>query len=133
MSSSDPNAALAVDALINTYLRLDEGTAVVVAAHRSHVQVGAQIYSALTLRGAPADVFCFDADDVAAEALTHSAVEELRSRKSVRRTAVVVCESEGPSLQDALARLQGGDPERTPVFRVRVPSTGNSPRIRVPA
>lgn len=113
-----------IDVFLNTYVRLDEGTAVLVVAHRSSARTAAWLYSSLITRGTLADAFCFDVSDCETEALTLSTIAMLRSHKSVRRVAVIVCEPDGPSLKDALTQAQGENPEKTPVFRISGRTSG---------
>jgi hypothetical protein len=113
-----------IDVFLNTYVRLDEGTAVLVCAHRSCARTAAWLYSALVQRGTLADAFCFDASDDEAERTASSTIQALRSAKGVRRVAVIVCEPDGPSLEKALLDAQGDKPEKTPVFRVSGRTTG---------
>lgn len=113
-----------IDVFLNTYVRLDEGTAVLVCAHRSCARTAAWLYSALVQRGTLADAFCFDVADDEAERLASSTITKLRASKGVRRVAVIVCEPEGPSLQKTLDAAQGDKPEKTPVFRVSGRTTG---------
>lgn len=107
-----------IDAFLHTYVRLDEGTAVLVVAHRSSARTAAWLYSSLIARGTLADAFCFDVSDNEAEALTLSTIAKLRAHAHVRRVAVIVCEPDGPSLKDALTEAQGDKPEKTPIFRI---------------
>lgn len=113
-----------IDVFLNTYVRLDEGTAVLVCAQRSCARTAAWLYSALVGRGALADAFCFDVSDIEAEALATASIAMLRAHKGVRRVAVIVCEPEGPSLKDALTTAQGDRPEKTPIFRVSGRTSG---------
>jgi len=113
-----------IDVFLNTYVRIDEGTAVLLCSHRSSVRTAAWMYAALFTRGALAETYCFEEDGEAGDAAVTAAILSLRARPGVRRVAVIVCEPGGPSLQNALSAAQGDAPERTPIFRISGRGTG---------
>jgi hypothetical protein len=113
-----------IDVFLNTYVRIDEGTAVLLCSHRSSVRTAAWIYAALFTRGLDPETFCFEEDDAEGDAAVTAAIRALRARPGVRRVAVIVCEPGGPSLQKTLAAAQADKPERTPIFRISGRGTG---------
>ncbi|MDI1450334.1 hypothetical protein [Polyangium sp. 6x1] len=113
-----------IDVFLDTYVRIDEGTAVLLCSHRSSVRTAAWIYAALWTRGTGPETYCFDGDGEAGDEAVTAAIQALRARPGIRRVAVIVCEPGGPSLQNALSRAQGDKPERTPIFRIAGRGTG---------
>jgi hypothetical protein len=113
-----------IDVFMDTYVRLDEGTAVLLCAHRSCVRTTAWLYAALVLRGAVTDAQCFDHEDEPTERLIMDKLAWMRARPGVRRVAIVVCEPGGASFRELLAGAQGSRPERTPIFRISGRATG---------
>ena len=113
-----------IDVFLDTYVRLDEGTAVLLCAHRSCVRTTAWLYAALALRGAVTDAQCFDREDEPTGRLIVDKLAWMRARPGVRRVAIVVCEPGGPSFRAMLAEAQGSRPERTPIFRISGRATG---------
>jgi hypothetical protein len=113
-----------IDVFLDTYVRLDEGTAVLLCAHRSCVRTTAWLYAALVLRGAVTDAQCFDREDEPSARLIEDKLAWMRARPGVRRVAIVVCEPGGPSFRELLAGAQGSRPERTPIFRISGRATG---------
>jgi hypothetical protein len=107
-----------IDVFLNTYVRLDEGTAVLLCAHRTYARTAAWIFTALVTRGADADALCFDEDDESTGQAITERIAALRASRGTRRVAVIVCEPSGPSFRAVLTAAQGRKPERTPVFRV---------------
>lgn len=121
MNDSNHSSDLAmqgIDVFLDTYVRIDEGTAVLLCSHRSSVRTAAWIYAALYTRGTGPEMYCFEEDDEAGDEAVTAAIQALRARAGVRRVAVIVCEPGGPSLQNALTDAQGDRPERTPIFRI---------------
>ncbi len=113
-----------IDVFLNTYVRLDEGTAVLLCAHRSCVRTTAWLYAALVLRGAVTDAQCFDREDEPTGRLIADKLAWMRARPGVRRVAIVVCEPGGASFRELLSDAQGSRPERTPIFRISGRATG---------
>jgi hypothetical protein len=113
-----------IDVFLDTYVRLDEGTAVLLCAHRSCVRTAAWLYAALVTRGAAAETFLFDGDDAEAEKAVATSLAALRALPHVRRVAVLVCEPGGPSFRRPLEVAQGDKPEKTPIFRVSGRTSG---------
>jgi len=113
-----------IDAFLDTYVRIDEGTAVLLCSHRSCVRTAAWLFAALVTRHAPADVVLFDDDDAKSEKAIFTSLATLRS-PNPRRVAIIVLEPGAPAFQDALAEAQGDNPEKTPVYRV----SGRTPGI----
>jgi len=113
-----------IDVFLDTYVRLDEGTAVLLCAHRSCVRTTAWLYAALVLRGAMTDAQCFDREDEPTERLILDKLAWMRARPGVRRVAIVVCEPGGASFREMLTGAQGSRPERTPIFRISGRATG---------
>ncbi len=113
-----------IDVFLDTYVRIDEGTAVLLCSHRASVRTAAWMYVALATRGAEPETVCFETDNDEADAAVAAAIFMLRARAGVRRVAVIVCEPGGPSLQRALEEAQGARPERTPIFRICGRGTG---------
>ncbi|MRG97745.1 hypothetical protein [Polyangium spumosum] len=113
-----------IDVFLDTYVRIDEGTAVLLCSHRASVRTAAWMYAALWTRGVDPETYCFEEDGDEGDAAVTAAIRALRARPGVRRVAVIVCEPGGPSLQNALAAAQGDKPERTPIFRISGCGTG---------
>lgn len=113
-----------IDVFLDTYVRLDEGTAVLLLAHRSCVRTTAWLYAALVLRGAVTDAQCFDSEDQPTGRLIADKLAWMRARPGVRRVAIVLCEPGGASFRELLSEAQGSRPERTPIFRISGRATG---------
>jgi len=107
-----------IDVFLDTYVQIDEGTAVLVCAHRSSARTAAWLFASLVTRGTNPEVVCFDADDAGTNRAVSEALAALRARPGVRRVAVIVMEPGGPSFQSALGAAQADTPERTPIFRI---------------
>jgi hypothetical protein len=114
-----------IDVFLDTYVRLDEGTAVLLCAHRTCVRTAAWLYAALALRGAQTETHCFDESDAeSSEKDVRNKLAALRARPGIRRVAVIISEPFGPSFRRVLAEAQEAAPERTPVFRIEGPGAG---------
>src|SRR5262249_17167995 len=111
-----------IDVFLDTYVRTDEGTAVLLCSHRSCVRTAAWLYAALVTRGTRSEVVLFDNDDAECEKAGNTSLAVPRG--NARRVAVVVLEPNGPSLRRPLEEAQGDKPEKTPIFRVSGRTTG---------
>jgi hypothetical protein len=113
-----------IDVFLDTYVRIDEGTAVLLCAHRSSVRTASWLFAALAMRGKQPETFVFDEDGHDDDEAVTAAIAALRVRRGARRVAVIVCEPVGPSLTRVLAAAQGDKPERTPIFRISGRTSG---------
>lgn len=107
-----------IDAFLDTYVRIDDGTRVLLCAHRSCARTAAWLYSAIFLRGTEPETFLFDREDPDMEMAIGAALDELRARPGVRRVAVLVCEPAGPSFVGILEQGTTSKSDRTPIFRI---------------
>lgn len=107
-----------IDAFLDTYVRIDEGTRVLLCAHRSCARTAAWLYAAIFLRGTEPVTIVFDQADADSEMAIRAAVDELRARPGVRRVATILCEPGGPSFTSLFERRPEMKSERTPIFRV---------------
>ncbi len=113
-----------IDAFLDTYVRIDEGTRVLLCAHRSCARTAAWLYAAIFLRGTDPVTILFDQDDADQEMALGAALDELRSRPGVRRVATILCEPNGPSFLGLFEQHPEMKSERTPIFRVSGSSSG---------
>ncbi|HMY21313.1 MAG TPA: hypothetical protein PKA58_33555 [Polyangium sp.] len=111
-----------IDAFLDTYVRIDEGTRVLLVAHRSCARTAAWLYAAIFLRGTEPVTIVFDQQDADSELAISAALDELRARPGVRRVATILCEPGGPSFAALFERRPEMKSERTPIFRI----TGSS-------
>lgn len=107
-----------IDAFLDTYVRIDEGTRVLLCAHRSCARTAAWLYAAIFLRGTEPVTVLFDQDDVDTELAIEAALDELRSRPGVRRVATIICEPTGPSFTALFEKCPEMKSEKTPLFRI---------------
>jgi len=108
--------AKGIDAFLDTYVRIDEGTGVLLCAHRSCARTAAQIFAAIFVRGTKPEVILFDHEEADTETEIRNTITTLRNRPGVRRVAIVVCEPVGPSFTKVLE--QGQVSSTSPIFRV---------------
>jgi hypothetical protein len=108
---------LEINSLLDQYVRIDEGTAAVVCAHRSCVQTAAWLHTALILRGIDPFAVMFDDEAGARDRLVCEIAKGI-SRPSARRIVVIVCEPKGPSFCDLLELSMGTSKKRMCVFRI---------------
>ena len=113
-----------IDAFLDTYVRIDEGTRVLLCAHRSCARTAAWLYAAIFLRGTEPVTIVFDQDDTDTEMAIATALEDLRSQPGVRRVATILCEPNGPSFLSVFEQRPAMKSERTPIFRVSGSSAG---------
>jgi len=107
-----------IDAFLDTYVRIDEGTRVLLCAHRSCARTAAWLYAAIFLRGTEPVTFLFDQDDRDMEMAIAASFDDLRTRPGVRRVAIVICEPQGPSFVGAFEQHAATKSDRTPIFRI---------------
>jgi hypothetical protein len=107
-----------IDAFLDTYVRIDEGTRVLLCAHRSCARTAAWLYAAIFLRGTEPMTFLFDQEDVDMEMAIATSLHDLRRLPGVRRVAIVVCEPAGPSFVPIFEQHPTMKSDRTPVFRI---------------
>lgn len=107
-----------IDAFLDTYVRIDEGTRVLLCAHRSCARTAAWLYAAIFLRGTEPLTIVFDQQDADSEKAIQDAIDELRARPGVRRVATILCEAGGPSFVSLFERRPEMKSEKTPLFRV---------------
>jgi hypothetical protein len=88
-----------IDAFLDTYVRIDEGTRVLLCAHRSCARTAAWLYAAVFIRGTEPLTFLFDQEDASTEMAIRSAIDDLRARPGVRRVVTILCEPNGPSFK----------------------------------
>ncbi|MBK9260495.1 MAG: hypothetical protein IPM54_11770 [Polyangiaceae bacterium] len=114
-----------IDAFLDTYVRIDEGTRVLLCAHRSCARTAAWLYAAIFVRGTEPATFCFDHDDSDTEKEIAASLEDLRARPGVRRVAIVVCEPAGPSFARIFEEQLGKNHDKTPIFRISGSNSGD--------
>lgn len=119
-----------IDAFLDTYVRIDEGTRVLLCAHRSCARTAAWLYAAIFLRGTEPVTFLFDQEDADMEMAIAASLSDLRNRPGVRRVAIVVCEPEGPSFMGIFEERPDMKSERTAIFRVSGSSGAFDPSRR---
>jgi hypothetical protein len=107
-----------IDTFLDTYVRIDDGTRVLLCAHRSCARTAAWLYSAIFLRGTESETFLFDREDADMEMAIGAALDDLRARPGVRRVAVIVCEPSGPSFVGILEQRVEKNSAKTPIFRI---------------
>ena len=107
-----------IDAFLDTYVCIDEGTRVLLCAHRSCARTAAWLYAAIFVRGTEPVTFCFDREDADTEMDIAESLAEMLARPGVRRVAVIVCEPAGPSFARIFEKQSGKSRERTTIFRV---------------
>lgn len=113
-----------IDAFLDTYVRIDEGTRVLLCAHRSCARTAAWLYSAIFVRGTEPLTFLFDQEDADMEMALRQALDDVRARPGVRRVAIVVCEPSGPSFVRIFEQHPEMKSHRMPIFRVSGSSSG---------
>lgn len=107
-----------IDTFLDSYARVDEGSACVLCVHRSCADVGAWIAAALTLRGAPLQMFSFDhRDDALFEEVLQGKLAALR-RPEIRRVVVIVCELSTMTFRRVLKRAREAEPDRVSLVRL---------------
>jgi hypothetical protein len=109
-----------VSKFLDQYVRIDEGTAVVVCAHRSYAQTAAWLYTAIFMRGIDPSTVMFVVEEDARDKLVFE-IAACLARPSVRRVAVVVCEPAGPSFCDVLEMTMAINATMLAVFRISGP------------
>lgn len=113
-----------IDAFLDTYVRIDEGTRVLLCAHRSCARTAAWLYAAVFIRGTEPVTFLFDQEDTATELAIRTAIEKLQARPGVRRVVTILCEPTGPSFTSVFEDRPEMKNERTPIFRISGSYTG---------
>lgn len=106
-----------ISKFLDQYVRIDEGTAVVVCAHQSLVQTVAWLYTSIFMRGFDPSTIMFVAEEDARDKLVIE-IAVCLARPSVRRVAVIVCEPAGPSFCDVLEATMAIDATMLDVFRI---------------
>jgi len=114
-----------IDAFLDTYVRIDEGTRVLLCAHRSCARTAAWLYSAIFVRGTEPVTFLFDQEDADMEMTIGQALDDLRARPGVRRVAIVMCEPGGPSFQGILEQHPEMKSNRLSIYRVSGSTSGS--------
>lgn len=107
-----------IDAFLDTYVRIDDGTRILLCAHRSCARTAAWLYSAIFIRGTEPVTFLFDQEDADMELAIAAALDDLRARPGVRRVAIVVCEPAGPSFVGIFEKCAATKSDRMPIFRI---------------
>lgn len=93
----------AIAAFIATYIRPDEGTSILLLAHHSCTQTAAWFVTECVRCGyMPEVVQVWQAAGQEQDVV--GKIVELATRPNMRRVAVVVCESSGPSFVDVLEK-----------------------------
>jgi hypothetical protein len=110
-----------VGSFLDQYVRIDEGTAAVICAHRSFVQTAAWLHAAIFLRGTRPATVIFDNEDDARDMLVCEIALGIAS-PSARRVVIIVCEPEGPSFCDLLESTMGTGRGMMSVFRISGPN-----------
>ncbi len=113
-----------IDAFLDTYVRIDDGTRILLCAHRSCARTAAWLYSAIFIRGTEPVTFLFDQEDADMEMAIGAALDDLRARPGVRRVAIVVCEPVGPSFVGTFEQRAAMKSDRTPIFRISGSTSG---------
>lgn len=113
-----------IDAFLDTYVRIDEGTRVLLCAHRSCARTVAWLYSAIYLRGTEPETILFDQANTDTEMAIDAALDDLRTRPGVRRVATILCEPNGPSFMGIFELRPEMKSERTPLFRLSGSNSG---------
>lgn len=113
-----------IDAFLDTYVRIDEGTRVLLCAHRSCARTAAWLYAAVFIRGTEPVTFLFDQEDASTEMAIRSAIDDLRALPGVRRVVTILCEPNGPSFKNVFEDRPEMKNERTPLFRISGSYTG---------
>lgn len=106
---------MSVDSFLDLYVRIDEGTRVLLCVERSSVQTAAHLYAGIFVRGTKPSVIEFEQEDLATEATIREALVALRT-PSTRRVAVIVCETGIPSFVEVLEN--NAERNRMAVFRI---------------
>ena len=107
-----------IDAFLDTYVRIDDGTRILLCAHRSCARTAAWLYSAIFIRGTEPVTFLFDEEDADMEMAMAAELDDLRARPGVRRVAIVVCEPAGPSFVEIFEKSAATKSDRMPIFRI---------------
>ncbi len=107
-----------IDLFLDKYVRLDEGTAVVLCIQRSSVQTGAWLYTAVVVRGADPQMVCFDHEEELFIQELGDTLALLRAKPTTRRVVVIVCESTGPSFVDVLENAPTTTSQTVQIFRI---------------
>jgi hypothetical protein len=107
-----------VDSFLDTYVRIDEGTVVVLCIQRSCLRTGMWLYTAVTMRGPMPSMVCFDQEDDSSTIELDEAVASALSKPSARRVVVIVCESAGPSFGDVLEGAAAPTLKKVQIYRV---------------
>jgi hypothetical protein len=114
-----------IDAFLDTYVRIDEGTRVLLCAHRSCARTAAWLYAAIFVRGTDPSTFCFDRDDAETEMDIAASLADLRARPGVRRIVIIVCEPSGQSFARIFEQEPGHRHDKTPIFRISGGASGS--------
>ena len=107
-----------IDAFLDTSVLIDEGTCVLLCAHRSCAQTAAWLYAAIFLRGTEPMTFLFDDEGVDMEMAIGSALDDMRAYPGVRRVTIVVCEPTGPSFVRLFEQCSASKSDKTSIFRI---------------
>ncbi len=113
-----------IDAFLDTYVRIDEGTRVLLCAHRSCARTAAWLYAAIFIRGTEPSTFVFDHDNAETEMTIGKSLADLRMQPGVRRVVVIVCEPSGPSFVRIFEQSPTAHAERAPIYRISGSSSG---------
>ena len=113
-----------IEAFLDTYVRIDEGTRVLLCAHRSCARTAAWLYAAIFVRGTEPVTFLFDREDADMEMAIGQALDDLRARPGVRRVAIVMCEPAGPSFVGIFEQHPEMKSDRLSIFRVSGSTSG---------
>jgi hypothetical protein len=118
-----------IDAFLDTSVRIDEGTRVLLCAHRSCARTAAWLYAAIFLRGTEPMTFLFDDEGVDMEMAIDSALDDMRACPGVRRVAIVVCEPAGPSFVRLFEQHSPSKSDKMPIFRISGSTSTNSESV----
>lgn len=118
-----------VNQLLDTYVRPDDGTSVLLCFHTSSAQCAAWVYTGCTLRGAEPTAIPFSVDDDVVGAQVVDAISTMKREPSTRRIAVIVCEPHGPSLVQwlELKQKEYSTKKRIEFFRITPPAPTIAP------
>jgi hypothetical protein len=105
------------DAFLDTFVRLDDGTKIVIISHMKCARASALLFTACALRRVVPEVvsFLFDSDDTQTQVA--KALEWARLSRQTRRVVAIVVEPQGPSFTSVLDKCQ---PNTRPVAVFRI-------------